>query len=151
MNHLKLKELLNKAVYKLKDAKIEQPILKARILMQYTLNKPREYLIIYDQKELTKQQRAKEQAEMRDLLKNKGKLEQKEADLAQREKEFQQATQGHIYAVSDSPASIEVEQPTIKNAEESLSTWEKMKRLKKAYEDGEITYEEYNEKRKHLT
>lgn len=102
-------------------------------------------------KELTKQQRAKEQAEMRDLLKNKGKLEQKEADLAQREKEFQQATQGHIYAVSDSPASIEVEQPTIKNAEESLSAWEKMKRLKKTYEDGEITYEEYNEKRKHLT
>ena len=51
-----IKELLNRAVYKLKDAKIEQPILKARILMQYTLNKPREYLVIYDNKELTKLQ-----------------------------------------------------------------------------------------------
>lgn len=49
-----IKELLNRAVYKLKDAKIDQPILKARIIMQYTLKKPREYLIIYDQKELTK-------------------------------------------------------------------------------------------------
>ena len=42
-----IKELLNRAVYKLKDAKIDQPILKARIIMQYTLKKPREYLIIY--------------------------------------------------------------------------------------------------------
>ena len=53
---MKLRELLNRAVYKLKDANIEQPILKARILMQYTLNKSRKYLIIYDQKELTKEQ-----------------------------------------------------------------------------------------------
>ena len=53
---LKIKELLNRAVYKLKDAKIEQPILKARILMQYTLKKPREYLIVYDDKELSKKQ-----------------------------------------------------------------------------------------------
>ena len=53
---MRLKDLLNRAVYKLKSAKIEQPILKARMLMQYTLNKPREYLIIYDQKEITKEQ-----------------------------------------------------------------------------------------------
>lgn len=51
-----IKETLNRAVYKLKDAKIEQPILKARILMQYTLNKPREYIIIYDNRKLTKKQ-----------------------------------------------------------------------------------------------
>lgn len=54
-----IKELLNRAVYKLKDAKIDQPILKARILMQYTLNKPREYLIIYDEKQVTKEQEAR--------------------------------------------------------------------------------------------
>lgn len=53
---MRLKELLNRAVYKLKNANIEQPILKARILMQYTINKPREYLIIYDQKEMSKKQ-----------------------------------------------------------------------------------------------
>ena len=51
-----IKEALNRAVYKLKDAKIEQPVLKARILMQFTLNKPREYLVIYDKNELTKNQ-----------------------------------------------------------------------------------------------
>ena len=113
-----------------------------------------EQLIIEDetrkQKELAKQQRAQEQAEIRALLKNKGKLEQKEAELAQREQEFQRATRGHIYAVSDIPAPVEVEQPKIETTEESLSAWGKMKRLKKDYENGEITYEEYNEKRKHL-
>lgn len=51
---MKIKELLNRAVYKIKDAKIDQPVLKARILMQYTLNKPREYLIIYDNKEVSR-------------------------------------------------------------------------------------------------
>ena len=51
-----IKEGLNRAVYRLKDAKIEQPVLKARILLQYTLNKPRTYLVIYDKKELTKKQ-----------------------------------------------------------------------------------------------
>ncbi len=49
-----IKELLNKAVYKLKDAKIEQPILKARLLMQHTLSKPREYLVVYDKAQVTK-------------------------------------------------------------------------------------------------
>lgn len=51
-----IKEVLNRAVYKLKDSKIEQPILKARILMQYTLSKPREYIIIYDERELSSKQ-----------------------------------------------------------------------------------------------
>lgn len=78
------------------------------------------------------------------------RLRKKEEDLSQREEEFSVATRGHIYAVSDNPAPVEVEQPKIETAEESLSAWEKMKRLKKAYENGEITYEEYNEKRKHL-
>ena len=77
-------------------------------------------------------------------------LTKREEDLSQREEEFSIATREHIYAVSDSPAPVEVEQPKIATTEESLSAWEKMKRLKKAYENGEITYEEYNEKRKHL-
>jgi release factor glutamine methyltransferase len=53
---MKIKEALNRAVYKIKNAKIDSPILKARLLLQYTLKQSREYLIIYDQKELTKSQ-----------------------------------------------------------------------------------------------
>ena len=51
-----IKEALYRGIYKLKDAKIEQPILKARLLMQCTLERPREYIVIYDKKEITKQQ-----------------------------------------------------------------------------------------------
>lgn len=51
-----IKEALNRATYKLRSAKVDQPILKARILLQYTLGKTREYVIIYDKKEITKNQ-----------------------------------------------------------------------------------------------
>lgn len=67
--NVKLKELLNRAVYKLKNAGIEQPILKARILMQYTIKQPREYLIIYDQKEITKKQEKEYMQNVEKLIK----------------------------------------------------------------------------------
>jgi len=51
-----IKECLNRAVYKLKDSKADTPFLQARLLMQYTLKKPREYIIIYDSKELSKKE-----------------------------------------------------------------------------------------------
>lgn len=40
----------------LKNAGINEPNLKSRLLMQYILNKPRQYLIVYDNKELTLRQ-----------------------------------------------------------------------------------------------
>lgn len=78
------------------------------------------------------------------------RLQKQEENLLQREKEFFVATRGHIYAVNDSPVSIEVEQPKIERSEKPLSDWEKLKQLKKAYENGEISYEEYNIKRMNL-
>ena len=52
-----IKELINQGNMMLKNEGIESPKNKARTIMQYTLKKPREYLIIYDNKEVTKQQR----------------------------------------------------------------------------------------------
>ncbi|MBO5214963.1 MAG: SHOCT domain-containing protein [Clostridia bacterium] len=86
----------------------------------------------------------------RHLAKREETLSRREETLSRREEEFLVATRGHIYAVSDSPIPVEVEQPKSETREEALSTWSKMKRLKKAYDNGEITYEEYNEKRKNL-
>lgn len=43
-----IKEALNKGTFMLKNNNIETPKLKARLLLQFTLNKTREYLIIYD-------------------------------------------------------------------------------------------------------
>lgn len=63
-----IKEALNRAVYKIKDAKIETPFLKARILLQFTLQKPREYIIIYDKKELTPKEEKKYMANVDKLI-----------------------------------------------------------------------------------
>ena len=52
-----IKELLNQGIIMLKNEEIEYPKNKARAILQYTLKKPREYLIIYDNKEVSKEER----------------------------------------------------------------------------------------------
>lgn len=54
-----IKQAMEKAIVNFKLEKIESPVLKARMLMQHTLQKPREYLVIYDNKPLTKEQEQK--------------------------------------------------------------------------------------------
>lgn len=52
-----IKEAINQGVIMLKNENIESPKLKARSIMEYTLKKSREYIIIYDKKELIPLQR----------------------------------------------------------------------------------------------
>ena len=54
-----IKELLNQAVIMLKNENIDAPKNKARMLLQSTLKKSREYLMIYDTEEVTNIQRDK--------------------------------------------------------------------------------------------
>ena len=54
-----IREAIEKGFIKLKVKNIESPKFKARQLMQFILNKPRQYLIVYDEKELTKLQEEK--------------------------------------------------------------------------------------------
>lgn len=51
-----IKEAINKGTFLLKDSKIENPRLKARLLLQFVLKEKREYLIIYDYKNLSLEQ-----------------------------------------------------------------------------------------------
>ena len=51
-----IRETLTKGMIILKNSNIETPKLKARLLLQYILKKPRQYLIIYDNKELEKKE-----------------------------------------------------------------------------------------------
>ena len=51
-----IKEALNKGMIMLKSNKIESPKLKSRLLLQYILKKPRQYIIVYDKNEITKQE-----------------------------------------------------------------------------------------------
>ena len=51
-----IREALNKGMIILKSNSIETPKLKARLLLQYVLKKNRQYLIVYDNKEIDKKQ-----------------------------------------------------------------------------------------------
>lgn len=51
-----IKEAMRKGMISLKTNNIREPNLKSRLLMQYILNKPRQYLLIHDNEELTNKQ-----------------------------------------------------------------------------------------------
>jgi len=52
-----IKELLNQGIIMLKNEDIDGPKNKARAILQHTLKKSKEYTIIYDRNEVTKQER----------------------------------------------------------------------------------------------
>ncbi len=54
---MNIKQAIEKGAVNLKTANIESPKVKARMLMQFILNKPRQYIIINDMKELTLSQK----------------------------------------------------------------------------------------------
>ena len=49
-----IKEMLSKGMIMLKGNNVDSPKLKARLLLQYILKKPRQYLIVYDNDEVGK-------------------------------------------------------------------------------------------------
>ena len=51
-----IKEAMRKGTILLKTNNIQEPNLKSRLLMQYILNKPRQYMLIHDNEELTNKQ-----------------------------------------------------------------------------------------------
>ena len=51
-----IREALTKGMIILKSNNIETPKLKARLLLQYILKKDRQYLIVYDNKEIDKKE-----------------------------------------------------------------------------------------------
>lgn len=64
-----IREAINQATIKLKMGKIENPKLKARLLMQFVLNQTRQYLMIYDEKKLTQGQQKKYLEMVKQLVK----------------------------------------------------------------------------------
>ena len=51
-----IREAINKGAIELKIKSIDSPKLKARLLMQFILNETRQYLVVYDKKQITQQQ-----------------------------------------------------------------------------------------------
>ena len=53
---MQIKEVMRKGMIKLKTNDVKEPNLKARLLMQYILNRPREYILVHDDKQLALRQ-----------------------------------------------------------------------------------------------
>ena len=53
---MQIKEAMRKGMIKLKTNDVKEPNLKARLLMQYILNRPREYILVHDDKQLALRQ-----------------------------------------------------------------------------------------------
>ena len=51
-DYMNIMEAIKKGIIELKNSNIDFPKLKARLLMQYVLNKPRQYVIVNDMEEL---------------------------------------------------------------------------------------------------
>ena len=97
------------------------------------------------QKEKLAQEKRAKEKKLRELDKLESKLAQREKEINEREKEFLEATKEHIYTTE----KIEVNNREIE-IDENLSLSQKLKLLKEKYDNGEITYEEYQAKRKEL-
>ena len=82
---------------------------------------------------------------LKELDKLETKLLKKEEEITKKEEEFILATQGHIYT-SD---NIVVEDNN-NEINENMSLSQKLKVLRNKFDNGEITYEEYQAKRKEL-
>lgn len=64
-----IREAINKATIKMKMENIDSPKLKARLLMQFVLNQTRQYLMVYDEKKLTKEEEENYQETVEELIK----------------------------------------------------------------------------------
>lgn len=96
-------------------------------------------------KELLMEQRKVKESKLRELDKLEKKLAEKEQELNKKEKEFFEATKEHIYTN---------EKVLINNkgteTNKNLTISQKLKLLREKFDNGEITYDEYQIKRKEL-
>lgn len=96
-------------------------------------------------KAIETQKKKEKERKLNELEKIEKQLFEKAQKLNQKEKEFFEATREHIYT------SEKVEQQTTSlEMAETASLTEKLKLLRKKFDNGEISYDEYKNKRKEL-
>ena len=98
-----------------------------------------------ERKEKLAQENREKEKKLRELNKLEEKLTQKEKEINEKEREFIEATKEHIYTTD----KLEVKKQEIV-IDENLSLTQKLKLLKEKFDNGEISYEDYQAKRKEL-
>lgn len=109
------------------------------------LEKDKELLLERQKKEDIVQAKKEKERKLRELDKIEKRLTEKEQEIIEKEKEFLEATKEHIYTAD----RIEVKSTEVE-IDEDLSLSQKLKLLRTKFDNGEITYEEYQAKRKDL-
>lgn len=102
-------------------------------------------IIEKERKEKIAQVKREKEKKLRELNKLEAKLSQKEKEITEKEQEFIEATKEHIYTTD----KVEINKQEIE-IDENLSLSQKLKLLRAKFDNGEITYEEYQSKRKEL-
>lgn len=97
-----------------------------------------------EKKQIMANEKRQKEKRLRELDKLERQLKKKEKELIEKENEFKEATKGHIYSSS---VIINEEKH---NTSQEKTRYQKLKKLKEQYENGEITREEYNKKRNDL-
>ena len=108
-------------------------------------NEEKQKLLELEKKQKQLEEKRAKEKRLRELDKLEIKLAQKEQEINKKEKEFFEATKEHIYTTD----KIETKKQEIK-IDENLSLTQKLKLLKEKFDNGEITYGEYQAKRKEL-
>lgn len=114
------------------------------IIKKYELEKQRQQIEMAEKQKRLEERKVKEQ-KLRELDKLEAKLVRKEQELNQKEQDFLNATKEHIYTTNAIKANSQDF-----NIDKDLSLTQKLKLLKDKFDNGEITYEEYQAKRKEL-
>ncbi|MBE6673927.1 MAG: hypothetical protein E7596_02335 [Ruminococcaceae bacterium] len=94
---------------------------------------------------LAMQEKRNKERKLKELEKLEKQLLAKEQELNEKEKDFLEATKEHMYT-----SKVLNQQELNNNLEKASSLTEKFRLLRKKFDDGEITYEEYKCKRKEL-
>lgn len=101
--------------------------------------------ITYKQLEKKEESIKQRERDIKEKLREIESLDKKKIEIEKKEQEFKAATQGHIYSSTSNIATEIVEE---NNETEDLDT--KLRKLKKSFDNGELTYNEYKEKREKL-
>lgn len=117
------------------------------LLNKIQLKKEREDMLLSERlkKEQLAAARKEKNAKLKNLDKKEKELAKKEAEIIKKEKEFLEATKEHIYTIDTN--SINIHDAEIND---TMTLTQKMKILKEKFNKGELTYEEYQEKRKEI-
>ena len=114
-------------------------------IVKNKVNEEKQKLLEIEEKQKQLEEKRAKEKRLRELDKLEVKLAQKEQEINKKEKEFLEATKEHIYTAD----KIETKKQEIE-IDENLSLTQKLKLLKEKFDNGEITYEEYQAKRKEL-